>query len=470
MGWNVQGELSIMMGFIKKNRRLATAAAAVSISASALAIGALISPTLAGFTDSSTATVNAVSGQWIVPAASLTATDGDFMNITVSWDAVPGYTNYTLQSISTRAGNGQWNSSNMSLTEYTVNGKTTYTLGNQPPGTSLAFRVRPNPTPSTVAGGWGTGQATGTVSFTWEPAKVGSGWQLYDSLAVYGDVSGDGRDDILAVNTTASIKTTKAGDIWVYTNDGSSTGILQGRTLLASGWNAPSYTKITGGKGVDKNKSGGVIYNDASVSPDKLYLQTNYDRGGWMGAPVQLGANGWKGLKNTIAVGDVNGDGNVDILTTNGTADYRTYLSNGSGALTAGILVAKNWSKYSALIACGDLNGDGRVDVLGVDSSAQGENVDFIPGINNSSTAYAYFNPAAAVKIPRMKVDSKDHFMGIGDANDDNIADFYETDLSGTGTRISGTTGYQLFWSGADIKRSLSTVTGVSGYYQGTKL
>ncbi|MFE0683142.1 FG-GAP repeat domain-containing protein [Streptomyces sp. NPDC058961] len=63
--------------------------------------------------------------------------------------------------------------------------------------------------------------------------KIGTGWNMYSGkmLAAPGDLTGDGRSDILAVDS--------AGNLWRYDADGS--GGLKGRVKIGYGWNTYKY-------------------------------------------------------------------------------------------------------------------------------------------------------------------------------------------------------------------------------------
>jgi hypothetical protein len=67
---------------------------------------------------------------------------------------------------------------------------------------------------------------------------------------------------------------------------------------------------------------------------------------------------------NSVAMGDVNGDGRVDVVVTNSGAANELYLGNAAGGLTrqtTGDFVSS--TANSRGVAMGDINGDGRTDV-----------------------------------------------------------------------------------------------------------
>ncbi|WP_329622501.1 FG-GAP-like repeat-containing protein [Streptomyces sp. NBC_01255] len=78
-------------------------------------------------------------------------------------------------------------------------------------------------------GGCGKAYSTGGPRLT-----IGSGWQAYDMLTAPGDLTGDGRTDLLA--------RTPAGELWMYAADGA--GKFKGRVRLGGGWQG--YNALAG--------------------------------------------------------------------------------------------------------------------------------------------------------------------------------------------------------------------------------
>ncbi|WP_262928597.1 FG-GAP-like repeat-containing protein [Streptomyces sp. CBMA152] len=62
-------------------------------------------------------------------------------------------------------------------------------------------------------------------------ARIGGGWNIYDSLTSTGDFTGDGRPDLLARDTT--------GVLWSYAGDGK--GNFAGRVRIGGGWQMYKY-------------------------------------------------------------------------------------------------------------------------------------------------------------------------------------------------------------------------------------
>jgi len=71
--------------------------------------------------------------------------------------------------------------------------------------------------------------------------------------------------------------------------------------------------------------------------------------------------------------GDFNGDGNLDVATTDGSGNGSVYLGNGDGTLTFKTVFQSGVSVFTQFIATADFNGDGKLDIYmtGSDLGAQ---------------------------------------------------------------------------------------------------
>ncbi|MFE2557206.1 hypothetical protein ACFXGT_14480 [Streptomyces sp. NPDC059352] len=71
----------------------------------------------------------------------------------------------------------------------------------------------------------GTGDRTAPLAGR---TRIGGGWQVYDRIAAGGDVTGDGRPDLLA--------TDKTGVLWLYPGTGNATTPFSARKRIGGGW------------------------------------------------------------------------------------------------------------------------------------------------------------------------------------------------------------------------------------------
>ncbi|MFC7923832.1 peptidase inhibitor family I36 protein [Streptomyces cinereoruber] len=166
--------------------------------------------------------------------------------------------------------------------------------------------------PGTGTGGLGTRKLIGS-----------GGWNTMSRIAGFGDLTGDARSDLLAVEKST-------GKLWLY--PGTSTGTLGARKLIGTGgWNGMNALAGVG----DMNSDGRADLYAREASTGKLWLYPG--KAGALGARVLVGSGGWNGMPTIIANGDWSGDGRPDLIATNA-ADgmlYR-YAGTGRGGLGAG--------------------------------------------------------------------------------------------------------------------------------------
>jgi sugar lactone lactonase YvrE len=72
----------------------------------------------------------------------------------------------------------------------------------------------------------GTGSATAPYATR---VKIGTGWQIYNQLSLTGDLTDDGRADLVARDS--------AGTLWMYSGTGKATAPFTARARVGGGWN-----------------------------------------------------------------------------------------------------------------------------------------------------------------------------------------------------------------------------------------
>ncbi|MGW4855474.1 FG-GAP-like repeat-containing protein [Streptomyces sp. NPDC004288] len=155
--------------------------------------------------------------------------------------------------------------------------------------------------------------------------KVGGGWNTMRDLAAAGDLTGDGRADLLASDGN--------GVLWTYPGDGR--GRFGARKKVGSGWKA--INELVGAGDMNSDRKADLVARDTG---GRLWLYPGNGRG-WFGARKLIGTGGWNSLRELAGLGDINGDGRVDLVAhapdpdTTDRNRLRVYNGTGDGRLRA---------------------------------------------------------------------------------------------------------------------------------------
>jgi hypothetical protein len=222
----------------------------------------------------------------------------------------------------------------------------------------------PTPTATATASATSTASATATSTTTSTPTPTATATtincfngsditaDLCDTTSVaLGDVNGDGHLDVVA----GKLSEAECGEInRLYLNDG--TGSFTGSDITSD----DDYTYSVALGDVDGDGDLDMVAGNSRGSVNRLYL--NDGDGSFTGSDITSDAH-WT---SSVALGDVDGDGDLDVVAGNGEDEgaqvNRLYFNNGTGSFTGSNITSDVHTTYS--VALGDVDGDGDLDLV----------------------------------------------------------------------------------------------------------
>ncbi|MBE0564528.1 MAG: thiol-activated cytolysin family protein [Krumholzibacteria bacterium] len=291
-----------------------------------------------------------------------------------------------------------------------------------------------------------TAEGASGEPFAFLPEQVVTANIATPATAVTGDFNGDGRTDIAWSHTSAGLNQTVLG---LATGGGSFTyiGPIDHPASPGEGWAAfDAHVGDINGDGNDD-----LVWN-ARGAQNVTYLGFSDGSGGLTFGERQVHAlNGWGTYR--LYVGPVNADRYDDLVwNTTGTTN-RLYVGLGSGDGILTMLAsqdhsASGWGAYDTYFA--DINGDGRTDLVWNNTYATGNGT--YAATANANGTYSYRAHYAR------SGNGWDTYAGVvGDINGDSRADMVWVRNSGADSAIhmsyataSGFTAGPLVWSRGD--------------------
>ncbi|MEU9202085.1 VCBS repeat-containing protein [Streptomyces sp. NPDC048332] len=148
---------------------------------------------------------------------------------------------------------------------------------------------------------------------------LATGFGDYNLVLGPGDLSGDGRSDLLARDS--------AGVLWLYPGKGD--GTFKARVKVGGGWS--QFNQLVGAGDFSGDGYADVVARDSSGT---LYL---YQGTGTASAPFKAKAAigpGWNTYNKLAAPGDLDGDGKADLVGVNTAGELYRYSATGSAGTT----------------------------------------------------------------------------------------------------------------------------------------
>ncbi|MFI9767502.1 FG-GAP repeat domain-containing protein [Streptomyces sp. NPDC052415] len=161
-----------------------------------------------------------------------------------------------------------------------------------------------------------------------------SGWTQYDVLTSPGDLSGDGRPDLLTRNASTGA---------VYLHKGTSTGKLSARVKLYDNWK--TYKKIVGVGDVTGDGKADLIAQDKT---NTLY-RYNGKGNGTFAARVKVFSDWGASYNVIVGVGDIDDDGRPDLVSRDTGGNLYRNSGDGKGSFGSRVKIATGYSGYKSL-------------------------------------------------------------------------------------------------------------------------
>ncbi|MET0838378.1 MAG: FG-GAP-like repeat-containing protein [Marmoricola sp.] len=227
-------------------------------------------------------------------------------------------------------------------------------------------------------------QPTGGQAGFKAPVTTTGGWKSMDLVAAVGDVTGDGKGDVLARLRSGGTTRVYAGDGAGHVTTrgiGTTTAFRTARSIMTAGdWN--------------RDKRPDVLMRDKY---SRLWMVPGAG-GGRFGRPVLL-SKSWGGFSSTSVPGDLTGDGRPDVVAIHHTGYLYLVPSTSRHTLGTPVRLSKVGSTYDSVVGgARDLTGDSDPDVV-IRSSRSGK-VAIVAGSRKArlGSTYAWTTAAASLR------------------------------------------------------------------------
>ncbi|WP_327289692.1 FG-GAP repeat domain-containing protein [Streptomyces sp. NBC_01198] len=182
------------------------------------------------------------------------------------------------------------------------------------------------------------GSGTNGYDFLQPRTKVGGGWNTYDTITGAGDLTGDGKADLLGRDAS--------GVLWLYKGTDSTTAPFAARTGIGAGWN--TYTTLTATGDLTGDGKADLVGVDASGGL-WLYKGTG-DATAPYAARTKVGT-GWSTYTVLLGPGDLTGDGKADLVGRDASGGLWLYKGTGNAAApyAARTKVGGGWNTYNLM-------------------------------------------------------------------------------------------------------------------------
>ncbi|MFD9632348.1 FG-GAP repeat domain-containing protein [Streptomyces violascens] len=179
--------------------------------------------------------------------------------------------------------------------------------------------------------------------YDWES----TGWNKYDRIVAAGDLTGDGKNDLIA--------RTYNGDVYLFAGTGDLKAPFAAGVKVAEGWS--DFDQIVGVADADGDGVGDLYVRNRT--DDLLFIGGTGNAAKPFKAPVQLGA-GWHAYNQLLSADDLDGDGLSDLLARTENGDLYMYRAKGDGSFADPVKWQSGWQAAALLGNSGASRGYGK--------------------------------------------------------------------------------------------------------------
>ncbi|QIM21460.1 SpoIID/LytB domain-containing protein [Phycicoccus sp. HDW14] len=191
---------------------------------------------------------------------------------------------------------------------------------------------------------------SGNGSGGFSSSPVAAEWEKVSLIANVGSWDGDSRHDVVERD---------GGTLYYHAGDGAS-GFFP-RQKISSGWEGVDWVGGTG----DMDQDGHTDFLARQVN-GQLKIYRGDGKGGVVG--TKLIGTGFGAYRDLVTPGDVTGDGLPDVVAIRASDDAMLLFAaapSGDGRLSSPVVVSDSVAGFTDLLGPGDVTGDGRNDMVG---------------------------------------------------------------------------------------------------------